>query len=482
MRRVKRQLIRIYEQERGYGLYVGDPSSGLARHALDHESELVSGSYLLAQKRLDDVLRTKRVPWSVTFRRDGLRSSLVVAYGSHIELTAEHGHSGIIFLHAVELTDPVFLYPCINGLVSFLSNAGIRELRHVVLEVATGKTSSDEAVSQIANKLESFIAVSPANSSRKDNDRLKLKSIEQDCAGASSVAWLTLALQQAEVIPPWEVYDDVQDGDKIITVASGPYNEKKRASDIQRQSLWQYFSVQPEVEVTQAIQPAPEKTSDAKLDATPIEPPSKISNASIETVKAGVRPEKNKSRWVRISGLAPALPGVLFAIVGLFFIFNSNRQHRDLLDVLNRIAGSVDQKSASGRSPSDLVTVPSQVNQPAPQVAQPTPQERQANERLLQTIARMFSPNGETRNNAIIQLRNDTSLHEEMIPLALQYAKQNQTNNEGVENTLMVFQRVEPATLKKHRDAILNFIEEVKNKDDKIAAAAEKVRSLVNNS
>lgn len=476
----RRHLIRIYEQAGGYGLYVGDPFSELNRHALDHESEEVSKSYLLAQRRLDNVLGTKRAPWSMTFRRDGPRSPLVVAYGSHIELTAEHGQSGIIFLHAVELSDSDFLYTCVNGIVRFLSNAGIRELRHAVLNVATGKSSSDESATQIAKKLEGFIAESPADPNRMANDKLRIKSVEQDCAGAASVAWLTLALQQAKAIPPWEVYDEVRDGENIITAASGPFDESTRASDIQRQSLWQYFSVPMEAEVTHTIQPTSEKPADVKLNEPLTERPTQVASASLGTVQATDQPEKSKSRLVRISALAPVVPGVLTACVVLFFIYNSNRQHRDLLNVLNRIAGGVEQRLVSGGKPNDLVTVPSQVNQSAPPVAQPTPQERQVNEPLLQTIARMFSPNEEARNNAIIQLRRDTASHEEMIPLALQYAKQNQANADGVENTLMVFQRVDPATLKKHRDAILNFIEEVKNGNEKIAAAAEKVRSLVN--
>src|SRR5438270_7020180 len=150
---IKRHILRIYEQDRGYSLYVGD-SSGLDRHALDHETAEVSRTYLLAQKRLDGLLGPNRVSWSVTFRYDDATACPLVAYGGYFELPAHKNQSGIRFIHAIELYSSDDLHRSVSAILAVLSARGIHKLRRAVIRTAAGAARSNEESLEIVNERE----------------------------------------------------------------------------------------------------------------------------------------------------------------------------------------------------------------------------------------------------------------------------------------------------------------------------------------
>jgi hypothetical protein len=471
--RIRKHWIRIYERRTGYGLYVGTPSAGLTRQPLDHESRLVSRSYIAAQRRLDKVLGTKRVPWSMTFRLDDPRSSPVVAYGSHMELTAEQGQSGIIFLHAVELSHPDLLHACVDGMVTFLSNAGIRELRRVVLDAATDKTDGGSAAALIASQLEDLVAECPADEGWRPGGRLSIKSIEQDCAGAASLAWLTFALQQTRVMAPWEVYDLLRDGSNVITATSSPYADHLRASDIQRESLWHYLGEAAGAETPISPPPEQENPPPAGPADVLVEFPSGPASEPDKPARAAEEPKPRRAARATFKALAPFAPWILMGCLVLLFIYTSNRQHERLLKALNQLTVGIAPSPTVASTPSGGGTSSSQSGQ------QSRP-ESQTNPQLLLLIAELFSPDRGVRYAAIGRLRLDKASHGELILPAIEYARQRQDNLDGLENTLIVFEAIDPVILRNHRDLILAFTSDIQGRHPRIDYMATRLASSLN--
>lgn len=115
----------------------------------------------------------------------------------------------------------------------------------------------------------------------------------------------------------------------------------------------------------------------------------------------------------------------------------------------------------------------------SPQSSPTADQQFQAEDTRL--IAELYDPEKKTRIAAILALQRNQSSHERIIPLALQYARQHPTNDDGIENTLVVLESVSPETLVKHSNEIKDFIGTVKDRNPKIASAANKVLSLSGN-
>lgn len=472
---IKSHLIRIYERRRGYSLYVGTPAAGLTREPLDHESKRVSQSYLTAQARLDKVLQTKRVPWTLTFRLDQPKSAPVVAYGSLMELPAKDGHAGVVFLHAVELDGPDSLHACVSGVVTFLSNAGIRELRRIVLEAATDKVEASAAVALVADQFETIVAASPAFHGWRQDERMSIKSIEQDCAGAASVAWLTFALQQTRARVPWEVYDVVGNDGNVITAASGNYEENVRASELQRESLYHYLG-RPE---QPAARPEPPPTSVplpsdvADKDSDESTHPSAAKPA--DTVAEPEQPFELRGVRKVLSVPASAVPAILILTFGLLFVYDSNRRHKEILSVLNKIEDGVALlQSATGRQPAPRPV--------ATQPVQPSLLFTQCEPQLQQAITDLFSPDRNVRLAAIDRLQGDTASHAVLIPPTISYAREHLDNVNGLENTLLVFEKIAPATLQNNKELILSYIEVVKGTSAGANAAAARLSAKLNES
>lgn len=475
IRGTRQHIIRIYEQGTGYSLYVGS-SSELSRHPLDLKSTQVSQGYLLAQHRLDEVLDSKKVSWSTTFRRDSSNTFPIVAYGGYVELPVEDGQSGIVFIHAVELSKSDDLYSHVNAVVTRLSNAGIRRLRTMIIDVALGRAKSDEQSRQIAKELDGLISATPLNVGVPSRESSEIKWIEQDCAGASSVAWLVLALQQAKVNPPWEVFDLFRHGEHLVTTVDILHGESLLASEVQRQSLAQYFQAKVGTPLSSISEPHPlgdnERLSEPK-SATKDEPSTKSNDRHSLAVKWGTA----KSSQGRVMSSALMLTRILIISLGFYLVYSLNHQHKDILNGLNRIVAQLhsDETSVSH------VSSNSNLSLPAPQ-PRDTPSYQKSgtdDQEILKTIARLYDSNQRLRISAINQLQRQTTMHERMIPLALEYARDNQSNDDGVENTLIVLQRVKSESLRKHTDEVLTFLSVVENRNPRIRARANTLRKLV---
>ena len=147
---------------------------------------------------------------------------------------------------------------------------------------------------------------------------------------------------------------------------------------------------------------------------------------------------------------------IMMTCATTFFIYRNNQQ-RKLLQALSNIAY--------------------QKPNPSPQSDGPTAdQQLQAEDTRL--IAALYDPDRRTRISAITALQRNQFSHDRIIPLALQYARQHPTNDDGIENTLIVLKSVSPETLVKHNNEIKDFIDTVKNRNPKISSAANKVLLL----
>jgi hypothetical protein len=99
---------------------------------------------------------------------------------------------------------------------------------------------------------------------------------------------------------------------------------------------------------------------------------------------------------------------------------------------------------------------------------------------LKQTIAKMYAADPTTRGNAILQLKQDKTSHERMVPLAIRYALENPKDPNGVENTFLVLQKCDPKILKKNKDEVARFLDLVKKIDGSKATAADRMKTLIN--
>lgn len=458
-RSIRKHVIRIYEQKEGYSLYAGS-SSELVRQPLDYESSQISKSYLLSQKRLDDVLAPNKISWSMTFRWDSADSCPIVAYGGYIELPTPKGHSGISFVHAMELYSPDDLHRCVNAVLTSLSPLGIRKLRRALVKAATGSIASIEQSLEIAREVEEIL---PRKSLYLQEEFIepKIKRITHDCAGASSVAWQTFAIQQVTAEPPWEVFDFVNGTQDIETIVTSPYRRSLLASDVQRCSLMRYLDARNpesgasketnEVETQQLTVVREDTDNGAKAIAT-------------------VRHETIFSQVQLLVVLI--LLQMLIIALGVYLVLGQ----RDVMNLLNRIIGtqgSRNDPTGSRTSSSGVLSTTSQSGQPGQEVAQ-------GDEDYLQKIARLYDPEKRVRIAAITELNRSGMVEDRFVFLALGFARTHQENADGLENTLLVLQRAKPDVLKRYKSDVLAFVDSVRLRNSKIAEQANNLRTIVN--
>jgi hypothetical protein len=469
-------IIRIYEQATGYSLYAGCPSE-LSRHPLDLKSNKISQSYLSAQGRLDEVLDAMKGSWSMTFRWDGANTFPIVAYGGYIELPVENGQSGIVFLHAVELAKIDDLCSHVNAVITHLSNSGIRKLRRTIVDVAVGRSKAEEQANQIAKEFDDLISTIPVDRFAQASELTKIKCVEQDCAGASSVAWFVLAIQQAKSNPPWEVFDLFRRGEHLVTTVDTPYGQSMLASEIQRQSLRQYLQAKSAMAMSTS-EPIQNVADDDRSPAPESDATEKLTGTSDQ--RHSVTVEKTTA-WPRLMPAALLLTRILVVTVGLYLVYSLSRQHRDILNILNRI---VRPPQSSEASAGNHVNSNANVSAPAtqPGAISASPPVGGDDREILNTIATLYDSNQRRRVSAINQLRNNTTLHERIIPLALTYAKDNQNNHDGLENTLIVLQSMKSETLKRYSDEVLKFLTLIGDKNPSLANRVNAVRRLVTGS
>jgi hypothetical protein len=212
---IQLHLLRLYTNE-GYALFAGNPSKGFHRQSLDVVSELVSTSYLRAQGRLDNVLGTRRLPWSLCLHWDGSQHGPTVAFGTFVEIPNDQGTlHGIFFVHAVKLKGTNSLVPVVEGVIRHLSPAGLQKLLDGIADVATGRRDGPSLAVLISQRLEQCCLAGgpPIELSVAKG----VTFIAHDRAGSAPIAWLAMASLHAQQSPPWEVSDEILSAGEIGT-------------------------------------------------------------------------------------------------------------------------------------------------------------------------------------------------------------------------------------------------------------------------
>lgn len=212
---IQRHFVRLYTHK-GYLLLAGNPSEGFARQDLDVASEAVPASYLKAQRRLDSVLPSRRLPWPLCLLWDDPQRRPIVAYGTFVDLPNERGElHGVFFVHAVEATGPASLVSLVEGVVRQLSPAGLQKLLQGIEEVAAGGRDAESFAVQVSRWLEERCppGAPPITVPAAEG----VGFIAHDRAGSAPVAWLAMAAVHAKLSPPWEVADVPGPGDQIGT-------------------------------------------------------------------------------------------------------------------------------------------------------------------------------------------------------------------------------------------------------------------------
>ena len=222
--------------------------------------------------------------------------------------------------------------------------------------------------------------------------------------------------------------------------------------------------------------------------------------------------EKPKDAWDKFSAIGPFLSGLLVAGIGLYFTQSYNTQQIRLNEIqtverfIPRLLGTQEEKelailaiSAIGNT--ELATklatrYPSQGTAAALQklanIAEPGEQKR-AQEALatvqkeldtrsqLRTklVKQMFESDKATRIAATNKLIREWRTDEKVISETLDVANANSTNASGIINTLVLFENVEPALLKRYGQELNQLLEAVKANGPQTETHIKQLQSII---
>lgn len=263
---VKRHVVRISVKGQGYKLYAGTTTEGFTEQPLDIPSKFVSAAYIKAQARLDRILATDYLPWSLTIVYDSASPRPVVAYGTFLDTPDDTGRPGLYFIHGVEVHDVRYVPACVGCVVRLLSNTGVRTRSFEIARVALGHLPVQDFLRSVCEDFDKVLVDLdlPTLYSRLPSD-LAISAIEHDCGGASAVAWLTMAVAQSAASPPWEVYDSLTAGGTVRTHRTNDDSGRViKASDILGCGVSYY------------------RASDLRADEIPVKPTFSVSSTQAE--------------------------------------------------------------------------------------------------------------------------------------------------------------------------------------------------------
>jgi hypothetical protein len=242
-----RHFFRLNVSPEGYVLFAGRGGQTFRPQPLGVESREVPRGYLLAQGRIDDVLKTRQVNWSLSVQWPDSRRRPVVAYGCHVAAPDDRGRQGLTFIHGIELETAEQICPCVIGVLIRIAAACGRQLLQGIgdLALGTGGITTQEFLSDLASSLEKHIPTeSPLP--RSGSDALgEIAVIAHDCVGGQATAWLILAGQQQDREPPWSLYDSVNKDGSVVTHADPAHGPVVPASQLLRRTQ---FGSLPETE------------------------------------------------------------------------------------------------------------------------------------------------------------------------------------------------------------------------------------------
>jgi hypothetical protein len=457
---IKQHILRIYIYDKGYALYSGTLDRGFRRQNLDVASDYVSSSYIQAQNRLDEILETRKVTWSMSFCNDAIKRNPIVAYGTLRDIPDSHGLSSIFFIHAIELYRSVDLYLCVKNLIRVLSNEGVIQLTKSIRDVAIGECGPDSLLKFASQRVEDMMLTNKGDITLPQVRKSVISSIEHDCAGASALAWLAMAFLHNSAEPPWEVFDLAGVSGGIKTGSTKYLNANSVcASDIQDKSIKQFVLVTD--------------TDGQSITSESIVESGAAKNLSINNRVPSTALEGTPKKGNGIPHLASTI-GLIFSMIlvsaCLFLLYIVQNQQRHTFDDLQTFSNNLkEERSLLLKDLNELIGSGKPVQ---PRELQDQP--------VSATVKALFDVNPNVRAAALSKLKQDKRNHSEVLPMILNYIRENPKNLNGVLNALLLLQEMDKNVLAKEKDNILGILDTVGTNGPKTAKASEGVRSRLN--
>lgn len=189
----------------GFVLFSGDKLKGYKSFDIDVISNGISHNYLLAQKRIDDLLDAGVPGWHFCVANLFNGERPVVVYGRSFPLiNDDKGRPGIRFIHAVEVDAIQQIYSAVIGIIKLLSNQMIPKIDDVMTRLTDGTMTPQEAIGFFTNEFTKHHH--QFNKSSKISNS-PIKEIQHDCGGASSVAWLAMTISHMSESSSYEIYE-----------------------------------------------------------------------------------------------------------------------------------------------------------------------------------------------------------------------------------------------------------------------------------
>lgn len=203
---IRTHIVRAYTLS-GYRLYTGDPWNGFASAALGVVSASISREFLELERRIEDLLESGRISWTVSFQNDGDHRPLLVGYSGYLNIQRARRTEPIAFLHVLELESPSSLLGCVEGIGKALSTDGIHRLHRDLSALALDGADEQELLKRLTARFETFC--DPARVAPRYRNGEAPGTIVHDCAGGPAIAWVTMAAAQSHARGPWIVGDEL---------------------------------------------------------------------------------------------------------------------------------------------------------------------------------------------------------------------------------------------------------------------------------
>lgn len=213
-----KHTFRLNVYRKGYTLFSGKSSLQYQEFPLDVVSSEISQNYLSAQRRIDNMLKTKVSRWHFSIANLNSHYPPVVAYGCNLSVNDDKGRSGVNFVHALEGDEPLGIDGIVVGITQLLTHQTIEELTKLLTNLAQGSKTPEEVIEYLIRHFSEKYIPSSDLQRTKNNP---IKKIQHDCGGASAMAWLAMTISHLGDSSPWEIYEEYsQHTGELSTVSS----------------------------------------------------------------------------------------------------------------------------------------------------------------------------------------------------------------------------------------------------------------------
>jgi len=246
-------IVRAYARS-GYTLYTGEPRGGFASAALGVVSTSISREFLELERRIEDLLESGRISWTVSFQNDGNHRPVLVAYSGYINILRAGRTEPIAFLHALELESQSSLLACVEGIGKALSIDGIHRLHRDLNALARDGANEQELLIRLTERFETFC--DPTRVAPQNRNCETPSTIVHDCAGGPAIAWLTMAAAHTHAREPWIVADELDRNGGVQTRCTPGFD---RVRVLASELMFRTISAEEEVRVETPKYSGPEK-------------------------------------------------------------------------------------------------------------------------------------------------------------------------------------------------------------------------------